>query len=100
VGGANAGDQVFVPDDKHPHYLAEIAHFITFVCNVRDVKKQERHIIASSEKVKRLEPLDDKDGLTEFIALDCEMVGVGAGGWTSALARVCDTKHNFFNDLS
>ena len=27
------------------------------------------------------------------IALDCEMVGVGPGGWTSALARVCIVNH-------
>ncbi|XP_047073301.1 RNA exonuclease 4 [Lolium rigidum] len=36
----------------------------------------------------KLEPTSDDTSLTKALALDCEMVGVGAGGSKSALARV------------
>uniref|UniRef100_M8CFY9 Exonuclease domain-containing protein n=1 Tax=Aegilops tauschii TaxID=37682 RepID=M8CFY9_AEGTA len=35
----------------------------------------------------KLEPTSDDTSLTKALALDCEMVGVGAGGSKSALAR-------------
>lgn len=45
----------------------------------------------------KLEPTSDDTSLTKVLALDCEMVGVGAGGSKSALARV--TLVNSFGNI-
>ncbi|KAK1608044.1 hypothetical protein QYE76_031717 [Lolium multiflorum] len=42
----------------------------------------------AAEVSAKLEPASDDTSLTKALALDCEMVGVGAGGSKSALARV------------
>uniref|UniRef100_A0A0D9X7D1 RNA exonuclease 4 n=1 Tax=Leersia perrieri TaxID=77586 RepID=A0A0D9X7D1_9ORYZ len=43
---------------------------------------------AAAEVEVKLEPTSDDTSLTKAVAVDCEMVGVGAGGSKSALGRV------------
>ncbi|XP_062195494.1 uncharacterized protein LOC133898780 [Phragmites australis] len=43
---------------------------------------------AAGEPEVKLEPTSDDTSLTKVVAVDCEMVGVGAGGSKSALGRV------------
>lgn len=43
----------------------------------------------SGRRGQKLVPKSRSTAITDTMALDCEMVGVGCGGSTSALARVC-----------
>ncbi|KAI9315819.1 ribonuclease H-like domain-containing protein [Dichotomocladium elegans] len=54
-----------------------------------EVKEQEQSTVLKKNMVKVMDAMEgDKAKIGKFVAIDCEMVGVGEGGVASALARV------------
>lgn len=82
ASGSRSSRVLVVPDDAGVAWRAESQQWFDFVCSSTSQDME-------MARMQRLEPLSSDVSVTQILALDCEMVGVGAGGVRSALARVC-----------
>lgn len=92
LGAAGKGDfggqAMWVPEDTSGLWerwlgrgCSAAVQWVRFLCNVHSDA-------AAATCMRRLQPLDSHMEVTDCVALDCEMVGVGPGGVESQLARV------------
>jgi RNA exonuclease 4 len=74
---------------KAPKYVPSSEKYE--VIKISEYEKEEKvQIEQYKQKIKRMPgPVNASTDVTKYLALDCEMVGVGINGQESALARVC-----------